>query len=192
MSLFHQTSLQHSETLALWALHLIFIWSMKAGGMLSSQTPCEKPVESWLNICSVGRQGFDTLWYHSTDDANLWYSASRLPTSVCFPFFIIIFLIQKGPTASCIQHGEAFQHLPLQNSIMVLPFCLSVSRSHSSKTLKPPLSFFITLSQYHKSEPMFIHTMLGAIVPGEGGEDRYQWHQSQACSSLGLPLGRSV
>lgn len=46
LPLFRQMSLQHSEPLALWALHLIFIWSMKADGILSSQTPCEKPEES--------------------------------------------------------------------------------------------------------------------------------------------------
>lgn len=46
---------KHIEPLPLCALHLIFIWSMKADGMPSSQTPCVKPVVSLLKICSVGR-----------------------------------------------------------------------------------------------------------------------------------------
>lgn len=46
---------KHIEPLPLCALHLIFIWSMKADGIPSSQTPCVKPVVSLLKICSVGR-----------------------------------------------------------------------------------------------------------------------------------------
>lgn len=129
--------------------------------------------------------GFDTQWYHSTEDANLWYS--RLPTSVCFLFFFIIILIQKDPTASCIQYGLAFQHLSLQNSITVLPFCLSFS-----------LSFIQNLENafiiFHNNAPNIINlslcsflTMLSMIVPEAAGEDRYKWHRSQAGSSLCLP-----
>lgn len=136
--------------------------------MLSSQTPCEKPVESWLNICSVGWQRFDTLRYHSKDDANLWYSASRLPTCVCLPFsFHVVFLIQthseRRPTRASVPT------FILAEFNYGFPFCLSSPRSHSSETLKPLLSFFITLSPYHKSELVFIHTMLCARG-GRGGQ----------------------
>lgn len=158
LSLFPQTSLQHSEPLAVSALHLIFIWNMKAHGMLSSQTPCEKPAESWLDIYSFGSRGSDTEWDHSADDANLWSAASRLPPSLLFSF-------KSALQQAASNMGRRSNIYPCRIQLRFSLFAFSFPRSHSSKTLKPLLSFFITLSRYHKSEPVFIPTILSVIVP---------------------------
>lgn len=95
LSLFHPTALQHCESLALYALHLIFIWNMKASGMPSSQTPCEEPVESWLNICSVGRLDLT----HSDIIAQKMQIFDTLPLAFLRLFSILLhyYSHSKGP-----------------------------------------------------------------------------------------------
>lgn len=88
---------KHIEPLPLCALHLIFIWSMKADGMPSSQTPCVKPVVSLLKICSVGRP--DLTESHSKPEMQIVDTPLLASLSVCFLFFIIIILIQKRKEA---------------------------------------------------------------------------------------------
>ncbi len=152
LSLFHQTALQHSEPLALCALRLIFMWSMKADGMPSSQTPCEEPVESCLNICSVGKldltpsdiigqkmQIFDTLPLASLH-LSVFYSSSLL--------FSFKRTLQQAATNMVWRANIYPCRIQLRFSFL--------SHYHSSKTLKLLLSFFITMSQYHTSELMFI------------------------------------
>lgn len=88
---------KHIEPLPLCALHLIFIWSMKADGMPSSQTPCVKPVVSLLKICSVGRP--DLTESHSKPEMQIVDTPLLASLSVCFLFFIIIILIHKRKEA---------------------------------------------------------------------------------------------
>lgn len=141
-----------------------------------------------IDYMQFWQAGFDTQWYHSTEDADLWHSTTHPPnTYVCFLFFFIIILMLKVPTASCIWYGLASQHLSLQNSITVFPFYFSVSFSFIQNLEKAFIIFYNNIPSIINLSLCSFHTMLSMIVPGAGREDGYKWHQSQAFSSLGLP-----
>lgn len=68
LSLFHQTALQYSEPLALCALHIIFIWSMKADGMPSSRSQWSLDwiyavLTGWIWHGDIIAQKMQILWY---------------------------------------------------------------------------------------------------------------------------------
>lgn len=189
LSLYRQTALQHIEPPPLCALHLIFICSMKADSMPSSQTPCVKSVVSLLKICSDGRP--DLTQSHIAPEMQIVDTLPLASPTVCFLFFIIVFLIQtkekealKQAAFNMSRHSNIY---PCRIQLRFSP--LFFSRSRSSKALKLLLSFF------HNNVPDIInlsqcscHTMLCVrLCRGGGREDRYKWHQSQAGSSLGLP-----
>lgn len=134
-----QTALQHSEFLALYALHLIFIWGLKARGMPSSPTPCEEPVESWLNVCSVGRLDLT----HSDIIAQRMQIFDALRLSV-FYSSSLLFSFKRALQQAASNKRRRSNIYPRQNSITVFPRLPFLSRSHSPKTLKDLLPFFIT------------------------------------------------
>lgn len=182
---------KHIEPLPLCALHLIFIWSMKADGMPSSQTPCVKPVVSLLKICSVGRPDLtqshianrrckSLIRLFSPPCRSVFYSSSLLFSFIKErrPYSRLHSIWAGVPTSILAEFNYAFP-----------PFFFS--RSHSPKALKLLLSFFhnnvpdiINLSQCSFRTVLCVCDRGGG---GAGGEDWYKWHQSQAGSSLGLP-----
>ena len=141
--------------------------------MPSSQTPCVKSVVSLLKICSDGRP--DLTQSHIAPEMQIVDTLPLASPTVCFLFFIIVFLIQtkekealKQAAFNMSRHSNIY---PCRIQLRFSP--LFFSRSRSSKALKLLLSFF------HNNVPDIInlsqcscHTMLCVRLCRGGGEGR--------------------